>query len=287
MSTLSVLIAVYAKDDPHLFRASLWSNVLGQTESPDQLVVVVDGPVPAAVERVLDEAHAAFTERFGVAFMTIVRLRHNGGVAMAMNRGLPHCRGEWIARADADDLSYPERFRLQKALLAQHDAVDVVTAWQHDFSLEKQRIIATNRCPEFADEIRARLQVRNPVCQPSMMIRSDVFRRHGGYNESVPLLEDYELHLRWVSQGVRYRCVQLPLVRVSVSAALYGRRGGLAYARREFAFRLNAARSGMLRGGPRFYLVTMLYVLFRSVPATVRRRLYFLVRARGGEAVSP
>jgi glycosyltransferase involved in cell wall biosynthesis len=287
MSTISVLIAVYAKDDPQLFRASLWSNVLGQTELPDQLVVVVDGPVGAAVDRVLGDARIAFTERLGPAFMTVVRLRRNGGVAAAMNRGLPHCRGELIARADADDLSYPERFRLQKALLAKHEDVDVVTAWQHDFSLEEQKIVATNRCPEYADEIRARLQVRNPVCQPSMMIRADIFRRHGAYNESIPLLEDYELHLRWVSQGVRYRCLQLPLVRVGVSAALYGRRGGLAYARREFAFRLKAERSGLLRGGPRFYVVTMLYLLFRSVPAAVRRRLYFLVRARGDEAVSP
>lgn len=287
MSAVSVLIAVYANDDPELFRESLHSNVLGQTEMPDQLVVVVDGPVSDAIDNVLEEAHAAFDACRGADFMTVLRLPKNRGVAAAMNQGIPCCRCELIARADADDISYPDRFRLQKALLAEHPDVDVATAWQHDFSLDEEKIVTTNQCPEYADQINAVLQLRNPVCQPSMMIRADVFRRHGAYDETVPLLEDYELHLRWTSQGVRYRCIQEPLVRVSVSSALYQRRGGLAYARREFMFRLNARRRGFFSGGPRFYLVTMLYLLFRSVPAGMRRRLYVLVRTRTRDVVAP
>jgi glycosyltransferase involved in cell wall biosynthesis len=285
MSTVSVLIAVYAKDDPTLFRESLWSNVLEQTELPDQLVVAVDGPVGEALERVLADARAAFSARFGPEFMTIVRLPQNRGLPSALNEGIAQCRGDFIARADADDLSYPERFRLQKKVLAESPAVDVVTAWQHDYDIDRGMIVATNTCPEHADEIAARLQLRNPVCHPSMMIRADVLRQHGAYSTSVLLLEDYELHLRWVSQGVRYRCLQLPLVRVCVSEALYVRRGGLKYARQEFRFRMRAARRGLFRGGPRFYFVTLLYLLFRTVPAGLRRRLYFLVRSRDAGAV--
>jgi glycosyltransferase involved in cell wall biosynthesis len=284
MSTVSVLIAVYGKDDPELFRESLHSNVLGQTDMPDQLVVVVDGPVGDAINAVLEDARIAFEASLGPDFMTVLRLPVNRGVAAAMNQGIPCCRCELIARADADDISYPDRFRLQKAALAEHPDLDVVTAWQHDFSLDEKKIVAINQCREYPDQINALLQLRNPVCQPSMMIRANVFRVHGSYDETVPLLEDYELHLRWTSQGVRYRCIQEPLVRVSVSSALYERRGGLSYARREFAFRMNAVRRGLLSGGPRFYLVAMLYLLFRSVPAGVRRRLYVLVRARAKEA---
>ncbi|CAN7542152.1 glycosyltransferase [Caballeronia sp. LjRoot34] len=285
MSTVSVLIAVYAKDDPELFRDSLRSNVLDQTDMPDQLVVVVDGPVGDAINNVLEDARIAFDACRGPDFMTVLRLPENRGVAAAMNRGIPSCRCELIARADADDISYPDRFRLQKAVLAEHPDVDVVTAWQHDFSLDEKKIVAVNQCPEYSEQINALLQLRNPVCQPSMMIRAKVFRLHGTYDETVPLLEDYELHLRWTSQGVRYRCIQEPLVRVSVSSALYQRRGGLAYARREFAFRMNAVKRGLLSGGPRFYFVATLYLLFRSVPAGVRRRLYVLVRARANEEV--
>ncbi len=285
MSTISVLIAVYGRDDPALFRDSLWSNVLQQTEKPDQLVVVVDGPCPRAIEVVLDEARAAFSAELGAGFMTVLRLPENRGVAAAMNLGIPSCRGDLIARADADDISYPDRFRLQKAALANSPGIDVVTSWQHDFSLEEQRVIAINRCPAQPDEIRALLQFRNPVCQPSMMIRAAVYRQHGGYSEAVPLLEDYELHLRWTSAGVRYLCLQVPLVRVTVSSALYVRRGGFAYAFRELRFRFASMHRGNLSGGPRFYAVSMLYFGFRVVPSWVRRRLYFLVRARSSGVV--
>ncbi|MDR5751970.1 MULTISPECIES: glycosyltransferase [unclassified Caballeronia] len=286
MSTVCVLVAVYAKDDPQLFRESLWSNVLDQTELPDQLVVAVDGPIGEALELVLTRARAAFSARLGADFMTVVRLSRNLGLPSALNAGIARCRCDLIARADADDLSYPERFRLQKKALAESPEVGVVTAWQHDYDVDRCEIVATKVCPEHSDEIAALLQLRNPVCHPSMMIRTDVVRQHGAYSTSVLLLEDYELHLRWVSRGVRYRCLPVPLVRVGVSAALYGRRGGLKYASREFRFRMAAARCGMFKGGPRFYLVTLLYLLFRTVPAGVRRRLYALVRARGRVAAS-
>lgn len=286
MSTVTVLIAVYAKDDAALFRASLWSNVLEQTRAPDQLVVAVDGPIGAAIEAVLGEASTVFNARFGAGFMTIVRQQENQGVAAAINRAIPYCRGDLIARADADDLSYLQRFALQTALLDQHPDIDVVTAWQHDFKVEAGRIVATNTCPEFPADIAALLQTRNPVCHPSMLIRAAVFRTHGGYSEAAPLLEDYELHLRWTAQGVRYRCLQLPLVRVTVSEALYGRRGGLAYARREFRFRMDAARRGLFKRGARFYGVTAMYLVFRAIPAGVRKRLYGLVRVQHEDSVS-
>ncbi len=286
MNTISVLIAVYAKDDPALFQESLWSNVLGQSELPDQLVVVVDGPVGEAIEAVLNEASAAFGARLGAAFMTVVRQPVNRGLAAALNRGIEYCRCSLIARADADDLSYPERLRMQQAVFADHPDVDVVTAWQHDYNTDSQQVVATNTCPETPADIAALLQMRNPVCHPSMLIRASVFREHGAYSESVPLLEDYELHLRWNALGVRYRCVQLPLVRVGVSDALYGRRGGLAYARREFSFRMDGARRGLFARSPKFYCVTALYFLFRSIPADLRRRLYFLVRVKNVQAAA-
>ena len=128
MSAVSVLIAVYANDDPELFRESLHSNVLGQTEMPDQLVVVVDGPVSDAIDNVLEEAHAAFDACRGADFMTVLRLPKNRGVAAAMNQGIPCCRCELIARADdlVVDLTEDRKFEhddLSDAALA-HDVLD-------------------------------------------------------------------------------------------------------------------------------------------------------------------
>jgi glycosyltransferase involved in cell wall biosynthesis len=279
MSTVCVLVAVYRNDDPALFRESLHSNTLGQGEMPDQLIVMVDGPVGDAIDRVIKDLQTQLDALCGPEFMTVIRLPENRGIAAALNIGISRCRCDLIARADADDISYPDRFRLQKAVLGERPDLGVVIAWSHDFNLDENRIVATNRCPQNTEEINALLQLRNPICHPSMMICADVFRLNGAYDETAPLLEDYELHLRWASKGVRYFCIQMPLVRFSISSALYVRRGGLRYARNECAFRLSAARRGLFKAGPRFYFVTLLYLLFRSVPAGVRRRLYGLVRS--------
>lgn len=283
MSTLSVLIAVYGRDDPQLFRRALWSNVLEQSERPQQLVVAVDGPVPSTIDDVLNEAAAEFNACLGAGFMNVVRLPENRGAAAARNAGIPICHGDYIALADADDVSLPERFLLQKSALDRNLHIDVVTAWQYDYHIEREQIVAVNKCPKHPYQIRALLQTRNPVCQPSMMIRAPLFTHHGAYDESVPLLEDYELHLRWHARGVRYCCLQMPLVRVSVSSDLYRRRGGLAYARRELAFRLLARRRGYLTGGFRFYCIAFLYTVFRLIPHDVRRQCYVLVRKRARE----
>ncbi|SAK92948.1 glycosyl transferase family protein [Caballeronia hypogeia] len=287
MSTLSVVVAVYVKDDPSLFRLSLWSNALDQSERPDHLVVVADGPLSPELEHVLDEAAAAFGEQLGPHFMTLVRLPENRGLAAARNASIAQCRSDYIALADADDISLPERFRLQKLVLDADRETDVVTAWQYDYRLEEGRIVGINKCPAEPEEIAALLQTRNPICHPSMMIRRDAVVRHGGYDESVRLLEDYELHLRWHAQGARYRCVQEPLVRVSVAADLYRRRGGLAYARRELAFRIRAMRRGHLAGGLRFCCITALFAVFRLVPPGVRRRCYILTRKRSSGPATP
>ena len=47
------------------------------------------------------------------------------GVVNACNTGFDRCKGEFIARMDADDLSLRQRFEHQLDYLAQHPAIDI------------------------------------------------------------------------------------------------------------------------------------------------------------------
>jgi glycosyltransferase involved in cell wall biosynthesis len=49
-------------------------------------------------------------------------LFHGGG----LNAGLPHCRGDFVAIMDADDLSLPQRLELQIQALQSHSGIDGV-----------------------------------------------------------------------------------------------------------------------------------------------------------------
>lgn len=58
----------------------------------------------------------------------LVQLPVNSGIAVALNVGLRYCSGEFIARADADDICDPDRVTLQVGFLLRHTGVQLVGA---------------------------------------------------------------------------------------------------------------------------------------------------------------
>ena len=58
----------------------------------------------------------------------LVQLPVNSGIASALNVGLRYCSGEFIARADADDICDPDRVTLQVGFLLRHPGVHLVGA---------------------------------------------------------------------------------------------------------------------------------------------------------------
>ena len=63
------------------------------------------------------------------------------GIVAALNHGLEHARGPWVARQDADDISLPRRFELQlNALKDQRGSIFCHTGV--GFSLCQENIIS-------------------------------------------------------------------------------------------------------------------------------------------------
>ncbi len=129
MSTVSVLMSTYASESDAHLRTSLQS-LFEQSVPPDQIVLVLDGPVPAAQEKVIAE----FANDRRVRDFTILRLPKNVGLAAALNAGLSSCAGEWTMRMDSDDVCLPDRLRLQLAYAMSHPEIDIVSSWSEEFS---------------------------------------------------------------------------------------------------------------------------------------------------------
>lgn len=93
-------------------------GILGQTFEDFELILVDDGSEDRTAEMLRDLAGRDARIRI----FSPGRL----GAAAAYNYGVEQAKGEYIARQDFDDRSYPDRLRLQVALLDAHPDVGLV-----------------------------------------------------------------------------------------------------------------------------------------------------------------
>ncbi|HNK83781.1 MAG TPA: glycosyltransferase [Flavobacteriales bacterium] len=130
------------------------------------------------------------------------------GIAHALNTGLREARATLIARMDADDIALPERFERQVAYLDQHPEVGVLgtrTRFRSTVDLNEGMAAFVkwqNTIISPKDHYVKRF-VDAPLAHPTVMFRSELVDRHGGYDAG-PLPEDHELWLRWMHYGVRF-----------------------------------------------------------------------------------
>ena len=131
------------------------------------------------------------------------------GVMFASNAGSEHARGQYIARMDADDYSYPNRLKLQAGFLdanLKYGAVaGLVKHIGHSENTKGMaRYVAWVNSIQIYDEIKNRQFVESVIVNPSAMWRKEVAEKHGMY-KSGDFPEDYEMWLRWLSKGVKIK----------------------------------------------------------------------------------
>src|SRR5690554_5001347 len=113
--SFTVLMSVYAKEQPDYFNQAFLSIWDQQTLKPDQIVLVKDGPLTAE----LDAEIQRWQEKLGKV-LSVVELPENVGLGAALNEGLKACKYELVARMDTDDISLPARFEEQVAFMQTH-----------------------------------------------------------------------------------------------------------------------------------------------------------------------
>jgi glycosyltransferase involved in cell wall biosynthesis len=137
--------------------------------------------------------------------VTVIRLDRNGGLAAALNIGLRHILAlgyKYVARMDADDVSYPHRFAVQIAFLERHPEVGIVGSGARFIDDETGATVMHYMPPLAHAQIRKALFFNNCFCHPSLLMRSEVLARVGPYSLSYPAAEDYEFMLRIASDVV-------------------------------------------------------------------------------------
>lgn len=264
----SVLLPVYRGDRAPFFERAVASVTAEQTRRPDELVIVVDGPVPDAIADVLRRVEAG--ELTGGVPTRVLALPENVGLARALEAGLDACAHEVVARADADDISLPRRFEVQLPLI--EDGLDLVGSAIVEFGTEDGPDQMVRALPVSQAEIAEMARFRDPFNHPSVVYRRSAVRAAGGY-EHLDKMEDYWLFARMIAAGAAVANSPEVLVRYRIGAGAYGRRGGHGMLASEVRLQRRFLRAGFTTRA-QFLRNVAVRGLYRYIPVRVREVLY-------------
>ncbi|MHC1744128.1 MAG: glycosyltransferase family 2 protein [Syntrophobacteraceae bacterium] len=193
---ISVIIPTYNR--LQLVREALHS-VLAQLLPPDEVIVVDDGSTDGT-----GALPSVNSER-----VCYVR-QHHAGVSAARNHGLRSARGEWLAFLDSDDLWLPGKLAAQMRFLAENPHLRVVQT-EELWLRNGKRVNPKNYHAKPNGTCFERLLERCLVSPSAVMIHRSIFDVVGGFDETLPACEDYDL---WLRIGCRYPIglVKSPLV---------------------------------------------------------------------------
>ena len=183
--SVSVVMPVWNGEQ---FLAEAVESILNQSLRDLELVVVDDGSTDSSPALLADIA--ARDKRVRVI------TQPNGGIVAALNVGCSVAFGRFIARLDCDDVSHPERLRKQADFLESHQSVGLLgTAATYPGANGLRSTPAEGRGDH--DSVVSRLLLGdNPFVHSSIMMRTAVFSRSGGYRLAALDAEDLDLWLR-------------------------------------------------------------------------------------------
>lgn len=198
---VSVLMSVF---NGERFLNSSIESILGQTFTDFEFLILDDGSTDstwAILEHYADKD----------ARVVLVRNKHNIGLTRSLNKGLNLARGEYLARQDADDISLPNRLKLQVEFLDAHLEVGLLGTAMEIID-ENGKILGNRRPPADHESIAAELLVKNNAVGHSTVIaRRDALKELGGYDRRLPYAQDYDL---WRRLSRKRKIANLPEILV-------------------------------------------------------------------------
>lgn len=221
MEKFSVLMSVYKSDSACFLKRALESVSIDQTLKPNQIVLVVDGPVSDEILNSIADFEKIIAD--SIEF-TLIKKEKNAGLAAALNTGIIACNNELIARMDSDDISLPQRFAQQIAYLEKHPEIAVLGGNIIEFEEDENVILDKREVPSEHSDIVEMMKTRNPLNHMAVMFRKSIIAGIGGYSENFGKLEDYKLWVDVIAFGNKIHNLQEILVKARVGNGFIERR---------------------------------------------------------------
>lgn len=267
----SVLMTVY-KNDNEINFANAINSIWDQSLRPNQIVLVVDGPVSNKIIDVIKKWKDELKEIFSVTFLS-----ENSGLAHALNVGLKECKYDYVARMDSDDLAFPDRFEIQMTYLKDNPDVAMVGGMYNIYDSKMNKIIDTRILPESFEEIKEFSQKRTPINHPTIIFKKEIAMNLGGYPEEIGRFEDWGFALKFINNNYIIINLNKFLVKFRGGDSLLSRRGGFSYMIEEIKA-LNEMKKLNLLTFNQILKNLIVRVPIRLIPTGLREQIYKLIR---------
>ena len=205
MKQYSVLMSVYKNDKAEYLRLAI-DSMLNQSFAPEQFVIVEDGPISEALEKIITE----YSEKNPEVF-TIIKLKENSGLGNALNEGMRACRNELIARMDSDDIAKIDRCKKQIEAFRENPYIGILGTQIDEFIDDTTNVVSKRKVPTSHEDIVKFARRRSPFNHPTVMYRRSVIEKLNGYT-AYGRKEDLDLFIRAVNKGVYTKNLEESLV---------------------------------------------------------------------------
>lgn len=181
MPLVSVLMSNYNTNEQYLREAI--ESILNQTLTDFEFIIIDDASTDGSLKVI--ESYL-YDKR-----VKIIENKINLGLAKSLNKGLSIAKGDYIARADSDDIYYPERLEKQVHWMQNHPDYIVCGTWAEMFG-EKSGVYKK----QISNQEKYRIQLlfgNNPaIIHPSAMFNSLLlYKYHLRYNSDYRYAQDY------------------------------------------------------------------------------------------------
>lgn len=179
---VSVILPVYNAEK---YIESAILSILNQSLPDFELIIINDGS---------NDSSKQIIQSFDDKRIKYIENEKNLGLIATLNRGIKICKGKYIARMDADDISMPKRFEKQVSFLEKNTVYGICGTWASIIN-ENNEIAGRIKNPTNNSAIRISLLFTNPIIHPSVMFQADILREFLYSSDSVHS-EDYDLWCR-------------------------------------------------------------------------------------------
>ena len=263
MSKFTVVMSVYISDSPVYFVDAV-NSLLNQTRVPDEIIIMVDGPVDNNLNEVI-EMYASN------AYIKIIRLKANIGLALSRKKAISLATNEIIAVMDSDDISVLNRFEKQLPLIINENA-GVVGGWIEEFNSIPGDLCQIREVPSEYKKIYSLGKWRSPINHVTLMFTKNAYNAVDGYS-SVRHSEDWDMVSRMLVKGVIIQSIPEVLVHVRAGDDMIIRRRNIEQFKGEIKLFLKMYNIGYIS---LFHLTgnILVRVILRALPTFITKFVY-------------